>query len=1147
MALVETQEVSLKIGAETSGQSDVAALADRIEALAREGGAAAPQFSELSAEIRRLGQQQVRIDGLQDAITSAKAAWVAVRDARHEVLVLDKALGDARGAGANKEAIKLLQAELRNANRELKDAERAWAGQKSALASARAETAGMGVDVRNLGNAQQRLVTEIEASKAAFAAQVEALRQAREAEQARALEARNQAAEEQRLAAIVTETKARMARAAQEQLAAEKRAYAESSAAAKRYDEQTRAIASGVQKAFSTIGIRSADTIRAEILSIQQGLQRLATEAKVSGTEFDRAWAKGQARIGALNAELRGSVDPVVNSMRRAGTEVDGLTTKLRPLAGALAAAFSVQQGVTALIDANVQAERLGRSLATIATPAFSAREQLGWLREMADRNGVAFDRLSQSFISFAASTRGTTLEGQKTREIYDAIVTSMGRMGRSSEEVSRALQAVGQIASKGTVSMEELRGQLAEAMPGAMQSLANGLGLTTAELIKMTSEGRLLAEDALPALQRELQKTLDATGPEKVAGMEAGWNRLRNAIERAMDAGQAKRDNAGNILDWLAAGVDRLVDRAGVFENSWGALLRAIETGDWKTYAERVDAYAAAIEASRDKAALAAEQHRILGNAAAKSGEQAQQAVTTWTALDNAYSKILTAVREQIAQEEKLAAARQAEGAASVALAQAFGSETEQREAALYAAVGNAVALKELAAQRQVEVGVLKAELAAKQAYVITTGDESKAHREAITNLQQTIAARAAETDRSTAQAQASRIAAEAARAEADAMADNSQRVGELRQAYEAAKAELDAVTEARAVGMVSTEAMTEAELAAGRAAYLYRDALKDEAAAIQANLGVKQAQVQLDQTGVQLAIAVAQRTYEVAKAKGDEKEATEALLRIKRLEADLAELQAKAIQAQAEAELLAVKNKREQAEASGRLTEQLKAELKAEQLSAEAKLLQGKISEETAAKLRDLANAAQSAGAGIQGSMNSAAAATSRVGEAAASAAASFWEMSEAAREAESETARLKRWEAESSAARQERSVSAGDPFPEALRRGLIDDPSLGDEFREAFNDFFNASLAKMNAGSQLSLIAQTKAAGQQAMKDAAAFVNKQKAEEDKSGVRTNRYEVRLRLGGLSRTVNVASASDAQSLTDFLEQLEREAMRAS
>jgi tape measure domain-containing protein len=518
-------------------------------------------------------------------------------------------------------------------------------------------------------------------------------------------------------------------------------------------------IANGVQRLGSTsdhaaaamarIGIRSAAQIQSEINQINQDLMQLAANSKVTATEFDRAFARAQARIDGLQREMSGAVDPFTQSVGRASADIDSLTTKLRPLAGAIAAAFSIDQGVRALIDANVQTERLSRALGTIATPALSAREQLGWLRELADRNGVAFERMAQGFTSFAASTRGSTLEGQKTRDVFDAVVTSMGRMGRSSAQVELALQALSQMASKGVISMEELRGQLAEAMPGALQALANGLGLTNEQLIKMVSEGRLLAEDALPALQRELQKTLATTGPEKVSGMEAGWNRLTNAITRALDAGQDKRDRTGGFLSWLADEVDGLGDRAGSLEASWGGLMRALDTGDWGAYTAAVDAHAAAVAAANDKSAIAAEQQRMLGAAAAQAGTLAQQAESAWVAINNAYGQAAAGAERYTALSVKAAEAKRLEGAAAVQNAELTGNEIAVLEARATAAENNLAAAQQVAEMRAAEVSVIESQIVALQTEAGQTGGLTDAKRAQIKELQELIAQKDAEAQK--------------------------------------------------------------------------------------------------------------------------------------------------------------------------------------------------------------------------------------------------------------------------------------------------------------------------------------------------------------------------------------------------------------
>ena len=109
--------------------------------------------------------------------------------------------------------------------------------------------------------------------------------------------------------------------------------------------------------------------------------------------------------------------------------------------------------------------------------------------------------------------------------------------MGLSGERVSLVLQALGQMAAKGTVSMEELRQQLGESLPGALSLSAKGLGLTEAQLIKLVESGGLAARDLFPALAKSLREMQGET-----EGVTSSWERLKNALtissQNAGDAG---------------------------------------------------------------------------------------------------------------------------------------------------------------------------------------------------------------------------------------------------------------------------------------------------------------------------------------------------------------------------------------------------------------------------------------------------------------------------------------------------------------------------------------------------------------------------------------------------------------------------------
>ena len=70
------------------------------------------------------------------------------------------------------------------------------------------------------------------------------------------------------------------------------------------------------------------------------------------------------------------------------------------------------------------------------------------------------------------------------------ALVDSVARFGGTGETLKRASIAIQQMAGKGVVSMEELRQQLGEAVPTAMQDMADGMNMSMAELAKAVSKG---------------------------------------------------------------------------------------------------------------------------------------------------------------------------------------------------------------------------------------------------------------------------------------------------------------------------------------------------------------------------------------------------------------------------------------------------------------------------------------------------------------------------------------------------------------------------------------------------------------------------------------------------------------------------------
>ena len=695
-----------------------------------------------------------------------------------------------------------------------------------------------------------------------------------------------------------------------------------------------------------------------------QAAENYAKALRVEAAAADQA-AQRTRDMGTAQRSAAGTTDQLSG-------RIGNLTQLLGQMAGALGAAFTFREMVTAA----AQMESMREGLRAVSGSAEQAGKDMDFVRTVANRVGADVTQVGQAFLGLQAATKGTAVEGEPTRQVFEAVATAMGKAGKSASETQNALVALAQMASKGTVSMEELRGQLGEALPGALQAAANGLGITTQDLIKLVEEGQIAASDLFPALSKGLNDLYGGAPAAQTLSQEI--TNIKNAFtEMAANIGEAGGLDALKVGAEVAQTAIVLLDDTLItVGKTLGVLAGAVATLDFSGVEE---AFADIEKESRDKLLKAAQHNdtlrgyiKSMGNEAlsaavaqqelAKSTQQAGQAAAaqgpTWGELATDYGKVLEAVREQIAQAEKSVIARDAEGKASVALAAAFGTETQQREAQAKAAQANAQELEKLAQLKTTELNVMQAELAALKALAAEQGKLDDAKTKQLQELQKQIALRQQDADKAVAQAQAGRLAAESAKVEAEAYKDNSARLGELRDAYERTRAKLEEVRAARAAGKATAEDVTKAELEAGKAALVYRDALQDQMRAIEAKRNLQLTDLDVQSATIRLAIEQQQRIYEVAKARGDERGAIAAQNEIRRMEIELLTLTAQAKRIEAEAAIASAQAKRAELIAAGEYNGAKKLEIEAALKAAEVKRLEGDIAETTANKLRDLAN---------------------------------------------------------------------------------------------------------------------------------------------------------------------------------------------
>ncbi|GLT24032.1 hypothetical protein GCM10007933_35030 [Zoogloea oryzae] len=822
-----------------------------------------------------------------------------------------------------------------------------------------------GINTKDLAGEQDRLSTALKNASSALAAHKAALEESAAESEKKIAAEREAAAEEDRLARIVEASKARQRLAAQELLEYEKKAYAEAQAASKAAAAQKQREAAEIEAfaarrrnalsdAFAATGIRSSAQIQAEILKIQQGFVTLGASAKVSGEDFDRAFAEGQKRIAALRAEMAGVTDPLTESVGRSKSAIGSLVSSVKPIAASIAAAFGIQEVARMAADF----DSLNRSMRAITGSGSKAAAEIGYITEASQRLGLDLQSTAKTYTSWLASVKGTALEGERGRAVFEAVSGSMSKLGKSSADTESAMLALGQMVSKGTISMEELRGQLAERLPGAMKAAADGAGVTVQQLTKMVETGSVLAEDLLPGMAEQLTK-LYGTG-QQAEGFVAGWNSLKSAAEETV--GRIAQSDVvvkavgltfgavKEVLLVMGTGLLTVAEGFGLIAKTAGTAAAAMNTGEWSKAKDEIvsmaNESAARISELASKTATAGAVQQAFGSAVKQGGDAAAAASPKYLLITSAYTEVATAATKFTAQQEKAAAAREAEGKAALELAAAFGTEAQQREVSAKAAQKNAESLAKVAAARDAEAKVATSQLAAVQAEAdaqVSAGQKlTDAKQDEINKIRESAKLKDEESAKAAAAAESARVHAEATRVSAQAYGDQSKQVYALRDAWQAAETEYQRLTVLNANGADVSKELRKADEERTKALALYRDALADATAAAERHVQAEHRAAGLQQSALQNDLYRANTILEIARQRGNEKDIAEAQIAVWRIELQINEAQAEAARKEAEAMALVAKAKRAELEASGSLTEAKKAELAVMDASVKAKQLE-------------------------------------------------------------------------------------------------------------------------------------------------------------------------------------------------------------
>jgi len=155
----------------------------------------------------------------------------------------------------------------------------------------------------------------------------------------------------------------------------------------------------------------------------------------------------------------------------------------------------------TAGVKAVIDMQRFDAQLTSSTGSAALTGDAYTYVLGVANKLGQNVRSLIEPYAKFTTAARLSNVTLEDQRKIFEAATIAGTAMKLNGERMGLVFLALEQMLSKGTVSMEELRRQLGDLLPGSFELAAKSMGVTTSEFAKMIKSGEVMAKDMLPKL----------------------------------------------------------------------------------------------------------------------------------------------------------------------------------------------------------------------------------------------------------------------------------------------------------------------------------------------------------------------------------------------------------------------------------------------------------------------------------------------------------------------------------------------------------------------------------------------------------------------------------------------------------------------
>lgn len=203
---------------------------------------------------------------------------------------------------------------------------------------------------------------------------------------------------------------------------------------------------------------------------------------------------------------------------------------------------------VSRFIDIARETNRVTTALKNVSGTMSQYADNQKYLLDLAKKYGLEINALTANYAKFtaAASISGMSMIDQ--RKVFESVSRACTAFGMSADDSNGVMLALSQMMSKGKISSEELRLQMGERLPVALQAMAKAAGVSVGGLDKLMKQGKLMSKDVLPKFAEALNEMIPNVDTDN---LETSVNRLKNVFTELVN-GTDVQSKYKALIDWL-------------------------------------------------------------------------------------------------------------------------------------------------------------------------------------------------------------------------------------------------------------------------------------------------------------------------------------------------------------------------------------------------------------------------------------------------------------------------------------------------------------------------------------------------------------------------------------------------------------------